>query len=188
MATVEQIWDVVEPYLAAEKLELDDLELIGHGRSRTLRVVLDHASSDEPGSGIPDSDKPTADRPDVDTPDADRPATLDLDRISEVSKGLSRLLDSSVDLEGPYQLEVSSPGLERKLSRQSHFLKSLGREVIVKTSDGTLRGVLTKADEAAFEVSTQGGPQTLPYERVVSARTVFRWERAPKPGQAKKQS
>lgn len=165
MATVEQIWDLVEPYLAAEKLELDDLELIGHGRSRTLRVVLDG----------PDSDGPVA-------------TTLDLDRISEVSKGLSRLLDNSTDLEGPYQLEVSSPGLERKLSRQSHYHKSLGREVIVKTSNGTLRGVLTKADEVTFEVNTQDGLETLPYDKVVSARTVFHWERAPKPGQAKRQS
>lgn len=169
MATVEQIWDVVAPYLAAEELELDDLELIGHGRSRTLRVVLDQPGSDRAHSGR-------------------GATTIDLDRISEVSKGLSRLLDHAIDLEGPYQLEVSSPGLERKLSRQPHFEKSLGREVVVKTADGTVRGVLTKVGEATFEVNTQDGPATLPYKGVVSARTVFRWERAPKPGQAKRQS
>jgi ribosome maturation factor RimP len=159
MTTVEQIWDVVEPYLAAEKLELDDLELIGRGPSRTLRVVLD-------------------------TPDG-RP---DLERISEVSRGLSRLLDTATELEGPYQLEVSSPGLERKLSRQSHYQKSLGREVVVKTASGTLRGVLTKAHEDDFELRTETDERTIPYQQVVSARTVFRWERAPKPGQAKGQS
>lgn len=159
MVTVEQIWDVVEPYLAAEKLELDDLELVGRGSGRTLRVVLD-----APGGGP------------------------DLDRISEVSRGLSRLLDASTDLEGPYQLEVSSPGLERKLARPSHYQKSLGREVVVKTATGTIRGELIGATETGFDVRTDQDAVTIPYQQVISARTVFRWERAPKPGQAKRQS
>lgn len=159
MVTVEQIWDVVEPYLAAEKLELDDLELVGRGSGRTLRVVLDAPS------GGPD-----------------------LDRISEVSRGLSRLLDASTDLEGPYQLEVSSPGLERKLARPSHYQKSLGREVVVKTATGTIRGELIGAAETGFDVRTDQDVVTIPYQQVISARTVFRWERAPKPGQAKRQS
>jgi ribosome maturation factor RimP len=159
MATVEQIWDVVEPYLAAEKLELDDLELVGRGPTRTLRMVLDG-----------------------------REGAVNLDRISEVSKGLSRLLDTATDLQGPYQLEVTSPGLERKLTRPTHYQKSLGREVVVKTSTTTQRGVLTKASEATFDVQTDNELQTIPYGDVVSARTVFRWDRAPKPGQAKRQS
>jgi ribosome maturation factor RimP len=159
MATVEQIWDVVEPYLAAEKLELDDLELVGRGAGRTLRVVLD-----APAGGP------------------------DLDRISEVSRGLSRLLDASTDLDGPYQLEVSSPGLERKLTRWSHYQKSLGREVVVKTGTGTIRGLLTRVSDADFDVRTHEEVLTVPYQQVTSARTVFTWERAPKPGQAKRQS
>ena len=161
MTTEQQIWKVVDPYLAAEKLELDDLELVGQGRGRTLRVVVD-------GQG-----------------------GLDLDRISEVSRGLSRLLDSLPDLEGPYQLEVSSPGLERRLNRPSHFIKSVGREVIVKTSTGTTRGTLTAADGAGFSVKAEaadGETVTFPYDQVLSARTVFRWERSPKPGQPRSKS
>jgi len=158
MATEQQIWMVVEPYLAAEKLELDDLELIGRGRALTLRVVVDGVGG------------------------------LDLDRISEVSRGLSRLLDSIPDLEGPYQLEVSSPGLERKLSRPSHFAKSLGREVVVKTNAGTVRGVLTESGEGGFAITDDADQiHTISYDHVLSARTVFRWERAPKPGQARRQ-
>jgi ribosome maturation factor RimP len=167
MATEEDIWKVVEPYLAAEKLELDDLEMVGRGRAQTLRVVVD-------GEG-----------------------GLDLDRLAEVSRGLSRLLDSISDLEGPYQLEVTSPGLERKLTRPSHFAKSVGREVIAKTSAGadppttnprTIRGILTEARAADFVIKGEGDQsETIAYDQVLSARTVFRWERAPKPGQARKQ-
>ena len=161
MATEEHIWKVVEPYLAAEKLELDDLELVGRGRATTLRVVVD-------GEG-----------------------GLDLDRIAEVSRGLSRLLDSVSDLDGPYQLEVTTPGLERKLTRPSHFAKSVGREVVAKTGSAnprTIRGTLTDAGEGEFTIKDEAdNVETIAYDQVLSARTIFRWERPPKPGQARSQ-
>lgn len=158
MTTEQRIWEVVEPYLAAEKLELDDLELVGRGRALTLRVVVD-------GEG-----------------------GLDLDRIAEVSRGLSRVLDSISDLEGPYQLEVTSPGLERRLTRPSHYAKSLGREIVAKTNSGTLRGVLTEATEGGFTIKGEGDQiDSIRFDQVLSARTVFRWERAPKPGQPRRQ-
>lgn len=164
MATETHIWKVVEPYLEAEKLELDDLELVGRGRALTLRVVVD-------GEG-----------------------GLDLDRIAEIARGLSRLLDSVPELEGPYQLEVTSPGLERKLTRPSHFAKSVGREVVAKTGSGTadprtIKGILTEAGESGFVITGEADQvETIPYDQVLSARTIFRWEKAPKPGQARRQS
>ena len=97
MSVEAELWEITHEYLAAERLELDDLELVGRGRGRTLKVTID-------GEG------------------------LDLDRIAEVSRGLSRLYDAESDLEGPYQLEVTSPGLERALKRPRHFEKSVGRE------------------------------------------------------------
>jgi len=153
MENVEQIWKVVEPYLAAESLELDDVELLGRGRARTLRVTIDKSGG------------------------------IDLDRISEVSRGLSRLLDAETELDGPYQLEVSSPGLERKLTRPSQFQKSIGREVVVKTAAFTVRGILIGASQDSFQVEpADSARRSIRYEDVTSARTVFRWERAPKPG------
>jgi ribosome maturation factor RimP len=149
------IWDVVEPYLAAEKLELDDLELTGHGRGRVLRVTVDGSA-------------------------------LDIDRLADVSRGLSRLLDHETDLDGEYQLEVSSPGLERKLKRPRHYMKSVGREVAVKVDEGgssrSIRGNLSGADEHNFTVDTETGVVVVPYTDVLSARTIFRLEKAPKPG------
>jgi ribosome maturation factor RimP len=149
---------VVEPYLAAEQLELDDLELAGRGRGRVLRVTVD---GDDIG----------------------------VDRLAELSRGLSRLLDDEPSLQERYSLEVSSPGLERKLKRPSHYRKSLGREVVVKTARAdektTYRGTLTDADDARFTVDSEQGPITVPYNDVISAKTVFRWEKGSKPGQAK---
>lgn len=155
MVSVSDIWTVVEPYLAEERLELDDVELLGRGRGTVVRVVVDGED-------------------------------LDLDRLADVSRGLSRLLDDETDLSESYQLEVTSPGLERKLRRPSHYRKSIGREVLVKVSGEekktTLRGVLVAAGERDFTVETEEATTVVPYEDVATAKTVFRWERAPKPG------
>lgn len=155
MTQVADIWDVVEPYLAAERLELDDLEITGQGAGRTVRVTVD-------GDDV------------------------NIDRLADLSRGLSRILDNETGLSEQYQLEVSSPGLERKLRRPAHFVKSVGREVIAKLSvDGaktTLRGIIGEAGEAEFTIQTEDGTHTVDYRDVVSATTVFRWEKAPKPG------
>lgn len=158
MTQTDQLWELIEPYLAAERLELDDLELHGSGRGRVLRVVVD-------GKGV------------------------DIERLADVSQGISRLLDAESDLEGSYQLEVSSPGLERKLKRPNHYAKSVGREVVIKVDRNghteTLRGNLVGADEGEVTVTGDQGDTTVPYTQILSARTVFRLEKAPKPGHAR---
>jgi len=155
MTQVAEIWDLVEPYLAAERVELDDLELTGQGKGRILRVTVDGEE-------------------------------VTTDRLASLSRGLSRLLDNETDLEDQYQLEVSSPGLERKLRHPSHYRKSVGREVVAKVSAGesktTIRGVLADADERSFTVDADGGQNVVSYKDVITAKTVFRWEKAPKPG------
>lgn len=155
MTQVADIWDVVEPYLAAERLELDDLELAGRGQGRILRVTVDGED-------------------------------ITVDRLASLARGLSRLLDNETDLEGQYQLEVSSPGLERRLKRPSHYQKSLGRELVAKVSLGktkaTIRGVLAHANDDSFTIEAENGPSVVSYEDVITVKTVFRWEKAPKPG------
>lgn len=156
MSTQTPLWDITETYLAAEHLELDDLEVLGKGKARTVKVVVD-------GEG------------------------LDLDRLSEVSRGLSRLYDAEYDTDDSYQLEVTSPGLERALKRPAQFRKSVGREVTIKARDASgsvsaHKGVIADADDESVTVAGDGVDQRYPYDAVISARTIFRWESAPKPG------
>jgi ribosome maturation factor RimP len=153
----DRLWSMLQRYLAAEGLELDDLEVLGHGRGRVLRVTVDAEEG------------------------------VDLDRIAEASQGLSWLLDQEETIPGPYTLEVTSPGLERKLRRPEHYRKALGREVVVKTTrevEGAKvhRGVLDEAGETGFVVRVNGSRRHLVFDEVASARTVFRWEAASKPG------
>ncbi|GBD83988.1 ribosome maturation factor RimP [bacterium BMS3Abin02] len=116
---------------------------------------------------------------------------IDVGRISETTDGVSRLLDGEADLTGPYTLEVSSPGLERKLRRPAHFLKAVGREVSITTRNEVAgsrshRGVLEAFDEDSCVVVVGHERRTLPMGEVASAKTVFRWERNAKPGKARR--
>ena len=97
---------------------------------------------------------------------------------------MSRLLDPLPDLQASYRLEVTSPGVERSLRRPQHFEKSVGREVVVKTSSPisestSHHGLLLATTEDGCVVEVDGVARTLPYQTVTSARTVFRWEPAP---------
>ncbi len=117
----------------------------------------------------------------------DRDGGVGVDRLAETSRGLSRLLDDNQRLQKAYTLEVTSPGLERKLRRPQHFAKSIGREIVVKThqeveGERAHRGLLQSADDAACVINVEGNDRTVPLATIASARTVFRWEPAAKPG------
>lgn len=152
----DRLWTKVEGYVAAEHLELDDLEVLGEGPGRIVRITLDGE-------------------------------TLEVDRIADLSRGLSRMFDDLDPFEGAYTLEVSSPGLERKLRRPRHFEKSVGSEVKVKTfapvdGERTHTGLLTGAAEKSFTVEVEGQEREITYDAVASARTVFVWKKAARPG------
>jgi ribosome maturation factor RimP len=105
-----QLWGLIEPYLAAESVELDDLAVRGGGGARLVRVTVDAAGG------------------------------MDVEAIARLSQGLSRLLDEAEVVPGAYTLEVGSPGLERDLRRPAHYRKSMGREVLVTTRDDVAGG------------------------------------------------
>ncbi len=158
MASVaEKLWDRIDPYVAAEGVELDDVEVLGGGQ--IVRVVVD--ASDPIG----------------------------VDIIADLSRGISRLIDEDDPIEGSYTLEVSSPGLERKLTRPRHYEKSIGREVMVKTHADfggakAHRGVLVAATDSAATIDIEGTNRTIPYAAIASARTVFVWEKSERPGKS----
>ena len=149
-SVADRLWDLIDPYVAAEGVELDDVEVLGGGQ--IVRVTLDS------------------------------PDTVGVDLIAELSRGIGRLLDAEDPIKGSYTLEVSSPGLERKLTRPRHYEKSIGREVKVKTfrdiaGTKSHTGSLVAADENSFVVDIDGTEQKITYADVSSARTVFVWDK-----------
>jgi len=116
----------------------------------------------------------------------DRPGGVDLDALSQLSATVSRHLDLEGYEDGPYGLEVSSPGIERPLKRPEHFARSVGEQVKVKTTapmagSRTHTGTLVSADEDAIVIATTdgdggSGDLRVPYADIVSARTVVDWD------------
>jgi ribosome maturation factor RimP len=150
---VAAIASAVEPVLGALGLELYDLDATGPARARTVRIVVD------------------------------RDGGVDLDAIAAASQALNPVLDHDPAVQaacpGPYTLEVTSPGLERRLRTPAHFQRALGSTISVKTTANGAglrrRGVLTAADEDGIDVEFDTGQERLTYGDVAQARTVFEW-------------
>jgi ribosome maturation factor RimP len=122
----------------------------------------------------------------------DAPGGIDLDTLSDANRIISPLLDEHPELTpaGSYQLEVSSPGVERNLRNVEHFLRYIGSEINVKTSEALEgsrrhRGRLVSADENAIELQPSDGPEgqllRIRHDQIERARTVLVWGPTPAP-------
>ena len=84
--TIDRLWKSLGPYLEAEGIELDDLDIRGRGNGRIVRITVD------------------------------APGGVGVDRIAQLSRGMSHLLDEEDSVSGSYTLEVSSPASTRAIS------------------------------------------------------------------------
>jgi ribosome maturation factor RimP len=129
----------------------------------------------------------------------DREGGVDLETLGAVTRAVSRALDESDPVPTRYTLEVTSPGVERRLRTPEQFARAIGEVVKVRTiadvaGERRLQGVLAAADEDGITVRSPAGPgedgagetvRTLAYGEIERARTVFEWGTpAPKPGHA----
>jgi ribosome maturation factor RimP len=125
----------------------------------------------------------------------DRPGGVALDVIARFTRGLSPILDERDPVKGHYTLEVSSPGLERRLRTSAHFRGAVGEHVKLKlragvSDDRRLDGVISAATDDDVTVDSDAGAVTVPLADVESARTVFTWPDTspPKSSRPKQQS
>ena len=90
-----------------------------------------------------------------------REKAIDLEDCEKISRLISPLLDAKDPIEESYYLEVSSPGLERELTRPEHFQFFLGQEVSVRlyaAKNGTksLAGILSSYEEGNITLTLPG--------------------------------
>ena len=101
---------------------------------------------------------------------------VNLDLCANISHELSPFLDVHPPMNGQYRLEVSSPGIERKLIKPVHYKNAIGEKVKVKIpGEERIKGVLKSADSNGFVVETKQGDETLTYSQVGTAKTYFDW-------------
>ncbi len=103
------------------------------------------------------------------------------DVCAEVSRELGAALEAGNLIEGPYRLEVSSPGVDRPLKFPWQYSKHVGRRIHCRLrSDGgsaELAGKLVSVDAAGVTVQGEGGgvAREIPFAEIIEARIRTPW-------------
>ena len=84
----------------------------------------------------------------------DKPEGVTLDDCVNVNRRVGILLDAMDVIEGRYRLEVSSPGLTRKLSTEKDYEHFTGKKVKIQTAQGIIKGVLKSTDGIKIIIDT----------------------------------
>jgi len=152
--TAGQIADLIEPVLEDLGFRLVRVRIMGRDTQQTLQVM--------------------AERPD---------GTISIDDCAEISRQLSPILDVSDPIASKYELEVSSPGIDRPLARPSDFEEWAGFEAKVELNellDGRkrFRGRVEGYDDGELRLEVdldQVGRHVLglPLEMIAEARLVL---------------
>lgn len=149
-AFCERARELAEPLVRAAGLEIYDVEYKSDRGRMVLRVSLQR-----PGGMVT------------------------LDDLTTMSRRLGDVFDVHEAVPGRYQLECSSPGLERPLRRESHFRGAVGERVSVRVQESIaerrrLRGTLVAVTEAGIRVEDgEVGVVEVPFAQISEARTEF---------------
>lgn len=106
----QSVWDLIVGAVQELGYAIVRIKLDGTGVDKTLEVLLEH------GSGVP----------------------VDINDCQKASKIISQILDEDDPIEGFYNLQVSSTGVDRPLTRVEDFEKYIGWRVEVKTNKEVL--------------------------------------------------
>ena len=145
--TGDELQKLLEPTIERLGYELTDLEVRLSGQGGLLRLTID------------------------------KPDGIDLNDCEKVSQAVSALLDVEDPVPGNYNLEVSSPGLDRKLTKVEHFQRFEGETLKVTMRfpiEGRrrFRGTLVSSDDENIVVEVDGESHSLPLTMIDTARLV----------------
>ncbi len=157
---VARIEEIAQKVASSDGLEVVEVELKGSGRNQMLRIYIDKPQ------GVTHAD------------------------CEAISLGVSNILDTEDLFPGHYTLEVSSPGVERKLSKwkdferfQGHRMKVVLRAPPQHVKEGSVKedvrhydGVLQSAQDGVLRMEITGRePVEFRFEQVDRANLKFEW-------------
>lgn len=127
---LDTITSMIEPAVQSLGCELWGIERVGGENSSTLRVFIDAEGG------------------------------VNIDQIERVSRQISAILDVEDPIHGAYQLEVSSPGIDRPLFNIEHYQRYLGETIKLRLSrpingQRNWRGKLEQVDAAESAIFIQ---------------------------------
>ncbi len=128
----------------------------------------------------------------------DQEGGVTTDTLARINRLISPILDEHDPIASRYTLEVSSPGVERKLKTMDHFRRSVGETVLLKLVPSSdvrrIKGELIEVGEDnlilrateidGIELDELDG-RTIEHHDILKARTVFNWGPTPKQGGSK---
>ncbi len=144
----ERLTALLEPVVADLGYELVLLEFSPNKSSAMLRLFIDSADG------------------------------ITLDDCAKVSREVAATLDVEDPIRQSYQLEVSSPGMDRPLVKPAHFQRFRGELARIETlapmagNRRRFRGTLLEANEREVTLQMPEGPVTLAYADIEKARLV----------------
>jgi len=149
---VARVWEVATPLAADEGMEIVDIEFRREGSrgGRVLRLYLDK-------EGGPS-----------------------LDDLARVSRQLGDLLEEQIQVDGPYTLEVSSPGVNRALKKLDHFDRFVGKRVRVRTREmiegrRLFFGLLKEVRQDGITVAQDGADVRIDFSLIEKANYEHDW-------------
>jgi ribosome maturation factor RimP len=143
----KNLTDMLNAPVEAIGFELVGIEFVRAGKHSTLRVFIDSEDG------------------------------IDVDDCADVSRQVSAVLDVEDPISTEYNLEVSSPGMDRPLFKAEHYAKALGEEVSLKLNfpqDGrrNFKGLITESTDKAVHINVDGQEFILPLGNIAKANIV----------------
>jgi ribosome maturation factor RimP len=136
----EKLEQVVADAVAQAGFELEELVVQQAGRKQVVKVVVDGEKG------------------------------IELDEVADVSRAVSAVLDERDDvLASAYTLEVSSPGLDRPLTKPRHWRRARLRKVAVKQADAKFLARVGDADDDGVELLADGQLRRVAYTDIEHA-------------------
>lgn len=146
-----KINEIIDPVVKDLGFEVVQVRLIGSAKMQTLQIL-----AEDPATG-----------------------KIDLNGCTAVSRAVSAILDVEDPIPAAYQLEVSSPGVDRPLTRESDFEKYKGLDIAIETSipndngQKRFKGKLTNFADNVIYMGSESGDVKIDFDDVLKAKLVL---------------
>jgi ribosome maturation factor RimP len=145
---IAEIWKLFHPVIAAQGMEILEIEYRRESVGWVLRIFLDG----ERGISVED--------------------------CAQISRIAGDLLDAADLIQVPYHLEVSSPGIDRPLRKPEHFQKYIGNIIEARTispieNRRNFRGELKQASSEGVVIECEAGSYSIPMPLIERARLLY---------------
>jgi ribosome maturation factor RimP len=178
-AITNKVTQIAERVGASAGIEIVDVQMLGGGGARLLRIYIDRPSGTEHSAT---SVQPSADEVGQTPAAAQKPGGVTLADCEFISQNVGTILDVEDVIPGQrYTLEVSSPGVERKLTKPRDFERFVGQKVKVALrqpveNQRTWVGALASFAEGMITLEPSPGRSIrFPLDQVEKANLKFEW-------------